>query len=87
MTSRYTITRTYIATDVCGNSTSQSQTIVVDDETAPQITVFPSNVTVSCASDVPAANDGMVTATDNCSGVVTITHNSDVIERYSKLRQ
>jgi len=37
---RYTITRTYHATDVCGNVTSQSQTITVDDQTAPLITYY-----------------------------------------------
>src|SRR5207344_3134308 len=34
---------------------------------------------VACSSDVPVANDGSVTATDNCSGVVTITHDADAI--------
>src|SRR6202008_4501682 len=70
---------TYTATDVCGNSSSQTQTITVDDETAPVISSIPANVTVSCSGDVPAADDGAVAATDNCSGAVTITHSADVI--------
>ena len=28
---------------------------------------------------MPAANDAAVTATDNCGGLVTITHDADVI--------
>src|SRR5204862_154773 len=57
---------------------SQVQTITVDDEIAPVITSIPANTTVSCAADVPAANDSAVVATDNCPGAVTISH-SDVI--------
>src|SRR6267142_2632741 len=63
--SRYTIMRTYHATDACGNVTSQSQTITVDDQTPPLITGFPMDATVSCASAVPAADESLVTASDN----------------------
>src|SRR4029434_3911820 len=76
---RFTIARTYTVTDVCGNAANQTQTITVNDQTAPVITSIPANVTVSCAADVPAANDAAVVATDNCGGIVTITHNADVI--------
>ncbi|MFY9556815.1 MAG: hypothetical protein WAV47_19045, partial [Blastocatellia bacterium] len=57
------ITRTYRATDACGNSTSCTQTITVADITPPSITC-PANVTVECDTDVPAANTGAVTASD-----------------------
>ncbi len=75
---RFTVTRTYRATDVCGNFTECTQIITVNDVTPPVITC-PAAVTVSCAAAVPAVNIGAVTATDNCAGVVTITHISDVI--------
>jgi len=75
---RYTITRTYRATDACGNFAECTQTITVNDQTAPVITC-PAALTVSCASAVPAANIALVTATDNCGGAVTITHVGDVI--------
>ena len=77
-TNRYTITRTYKATDPSGNFATCTQTITVDDQTAPVITSIPANVTVSCALEVPAANTTAVVASDNCSGAVTITSN-DVI--------
>src|SRR6266853_76307 len=76
---RYTIARTYHAKDVCGNTTSKSQTITVDDETGPVISAFPADTTVSCASGVPAADNASVTATDACGGTVTISHDADVI--------
>jgi hypothetical protein len=75
---RFTLTRTYRATDVCGNSSTCAQIIQVFDDTPPMITC-PANVTVQCASQVPPVNIGSVTATDNCAGTVTITHVSDVI--------
>src|SRR5204863_3204731 len=61
---RFSIARTYTATDACGNASSKTQTITVNDQTAPVITSIPANVTVSCAGDVPAANHGAVVATD-----------------------
>jgi hypothetical protein len=73
----FTINRTWIATDDCGNTGTCMQTILVDDTTAPTITC-PSAVTVTCASAVPPVNIGDVTATDNCGGV-TISHLGDAI--------
>ncbi len=77
-TNRFTITRTYRATDVCGNFAECTQIITVNDQTPPVITC-PANITVSCASDVPLPNIASVTASDNCVGPVTVTHVSDVI--------
>jgi hypothetical protein len=76
---RYTINRTYTATDICGNATSQSQTITVNDQIPPVITNFPANITVSCASQVPVADINLVSANDLCSGAATITVATDVI--------
>ena len=76
---KFVLKRTYTATDVCGNSSSQTQTITVNDNTAPVITSIPADVTVQCASAVPAPNDGAVVATDNCSGAVVITHSDQII--------
>ncbi|MEO6132136.1 MAG: T9SS type A sorting domain-containing protein [Saprospiraceae bacterium] len=75
--SRFTLTRTYFTTDVCGNSASCNQTITVFDNTLPTLTC-PSNVTVTCASAIPAPNPASVTSSDNC-GTPTITFVSDVI--------
>ena len=83
---KYTITRTYRATDVCGNSSTANQTIVINDNTPPVITC-PAPITVVCASDVPAANTGLVTTSDNCSGVVAVTVAPDVISNQSCANQ
>ena len=75
---RLTITRTYRATDECGNSATCTQLITVNDLTPPSLTCPPA-VTVTCAADVPLVNINQVSATDNCNGMVTITHVSDEI--------
>lgn len=67
---------TWIVTDGAGNTATSNQQVIVVDNQSPVITC-PSNLTVSCASDVPAVNTGSVTATDNCSAIVT--HVSDII--------
>jgi hypothetical protein len=72
---KFVIKRTYTATDVCGNSSSATQTITINDDTAPMISGIPADLTVECASAVPAPNDAAVTATDNCGGTPVITHN------------
>jgi len=74
----YTITRTWVATDAFGNSSTCVQTITVGDNTPPTI-ACPENLTVQCAIQIPAINFDFVTATDNCGGVVTVAHVGDVI--------
>ena len=76
---RYTITRTYRATDICGNFSQCTQIITVNDQTPPVLTC-PAPVTVSCANAVPAPNTTLVTGvSDNCGSTVTVTFVSDVI--------
>jgi Bacterial Ig domain len=71
----YTITRTWTATDSCGNSSSGSQVITVQDTVAPVITT-PADASVECGGDTSPASTGSATATDACSGA-TVSH-SDV---------
>jgi large repetitive protein len=73
----YTITRTWTATDACGNETSHTQTITVQDTTAPAfVEALPGDQTVEC-SDVPAAV--VLTATDNC-GTANVSFNESTQE-------
>jgi len=69
----YTITRTFTATDDCGNSSTATQTITVQDTTAPEFTSVPADYTVECSDEMPM-DDAM--ATDNC-GEVTIDVTSE----------
>ena len=70
------ITRTYQATDDCGNAVTCTQTITIAELILPSITC-PADITVECIAEVPAPDISLVTASDNC-GNVTVTHVSDV---------
>ena len=69
------ITRTYRATDACGNFADCTQTFTVQDITAPTI-ACPADAAFECAADVPAPDVALVTASDNC-GSATVTFVSD----------
>ena len=74
------ITRTWTATDDCGNATNCVQVITVTDNTPPSI-VCPPDVELfadaNCNADTSPGNTGMATGSDNCSAVA-ITF-SDVV--------
>lgn len=65
----YTVTRTWTATDACGNvSNIQTQVVTVEDVTVPVVVpaTVPANMTVSC-DNIPVAVE--VEFTDACSPV------------------
>ncbi|MFZ6053123.1 HYR-like domain-containing protein [Halocola ammonii] len=67
----YTIERTWIITDNCGNETVGVWTINVEDKTAPVITNVPEAQVLECG------NEGEVVlpdATDNCDSSVVVTY-------------
>ena len=62
---RYTLTRTWTATDACGNTAAYTQIINVKDTVPPTFNSTPSHITtVTCASEIPEAPH--LTAEDNC---------------------
>ncbi|WP_083702174.1 gliding motility-associated C-terminal domain-containing protein [Mangrovimonas sp. DI 80] len=77
------ITRTWTLVDACGNTTTQTQTISIQDTTAPVIETTPSDIVAECdgsgnngAIENWLANNGGATASDNC-GEVTWTNDYD----------
>ena len=64
--------RTFTATDDAGNSSSATQTITVQDTTAPEFT-FVLPTTVECSDEMPMDD---AVAADNC-GEVTIEVSSE----------
>src|SRR6185369_7441421 len=74
-----TFTRTWLAIDVCGNSSSTvSQTITVTDTTPPTIGSAGANTTVEGCPQSFTPTFTAPTASDNCSGAITPTVVSDV---------
>ncbi len=70
------LSRTWTATDACGNTTNGVQTITVRDTTPPALTT-PANITLECPANISSTNTGVATATDGC-GTVTIS-SSDLV--------
>ncbi|MBK7342562.1 MAG: hypothetical protein IPJ06_05305 [Saprospiraceae bacterium] len=68
----YTLTRTWIAIDNCGNATTHAQKVKVQDTTPPVFTSTPINITVECNGIPPVPP---VQATDNCDTDVHVTYN------------
>src|SRR5678810_65208 len=62
----YAKTRTWTAVDACGNQSTASQTITVEDNTAPVITGVGINATIYCPStpvfSTPSASDACGTS-------------------------
>ena len=67
-----TITRTWKATDACGNVATGVQTITVADTTAPSLTV-PASISVECGHSTEPSATGQALATDAC-GTATLSH-------------
>ncbi|XOV68834.1 MAG: PKD domain-containing protein [Fluviicola sp.] len=73
-----TITRTWTYTDNCGNTTSTSQTIVVDDTTPPTAS-NPAPISVPGPNDVPAPDPSVViNEADNCTANPVVAFVSSV---------
>ena len=66
----YSVTRTWTATDDCGNSSTSSQTINVEDISAPVIGALPAPSTINCPATPVFA---VATATDVCGSTFTLT--------------
>ncbi len=66
------ITRTWTATDNCGNTSTCTQVITVTDDTGPTI-MCPANTSIDCSESTDPSNTGSATAMDDCSGVMSIT--------------
>ncbi len=70
-TDSYEITRTWTATDDCGNSSVVTQTITVGgDGELPILSGVPADITVSCEENI--SNIGSVTASDNCDPNISV---------------
>ncbi|MEO0776904.1 MAG: discoidin domain-containing protein, partial [Bacteroidota bacterium] len=67
----YTITRTWTASDKCGNTSMASQNITVVDTIAPVLSPVDDAIYGGCAADAPIPT---VTATDNCDPNVDIDY-------------
>lgn len=77
---QYKITRTFKATDACGNITTCTQHVEVKDELRPSMTC-PPNITVTCPDPALTPDVLYVIAADNCGFVADKKHVSDQITK------
>jgi len=69
-----TVTVTFTATDLCGNTSTATKTFLVNDDTAPVVTVPAAALTMQCYSASAVATwAATASATDNCDGSVAVT--------------
>src|SRR6185436_1742148 len=66
-------------TDPCGNTSTCTQTINVDDTTPPTITCPPDVAVADNGMGCQVLNIGIATAVDNCTGIITITNDAPVL--------
>jgi len=66
-----TLTRTWLVSDACGNTTPQVQIITITDTTPPSFTP-PADLTIDCTDPRGPATTGMPSVSaDDCSGTTT----------------
>ena len=70
-TGSYSVKRTWTASDACGNFSTASQIINVQDITAPVIAALPAPTTINCPAS-PVFTQA--TATDACGSAINLTH-------------
>ena len=64
------VTRTFTATDDCGNTATATQVVTFEDVTAPVLADVPADADLACDGAAPTA---LPTATDDCGGAVAVT--------------
>ena len=73
----FIMVRTWTFEDECGNTSSVSQTITVKDDLAPVAPAAPADLVLENVDDIPPPIS--LTATDNCSGEITVDPTVQVI--------
>ncbi|HUU45584.1 MAG TPA: T9SS type A sorting domain-containing protein, partial [Acidobacteriota bacterium] len=69
-----TITRTWTATDPCGNYSASCDQIITVIDTQDPVVTCPADVTIQCDESTDPANTGSATATDICDPAPAITY-------------
>ncbi|HKQ48838.1 MAG TPA: hypothetical protein VJZ71_12275 [Phycisphaerae bacterium] len=71
------VTRTWTASDACGNTSTCVQTITVTDSIGPSVHC-PADVEIECDESSLPASTGMATADDGCDPNPTVTYTDSV---------
>ena len=77
----YTLTRTWSATDACGNVSYASQSIQLFDN-APPILTLPPDITISCSESTDPSATGFATASDDDDPNPIITYDDEPLDQH-----
>jgi len=72
-----TVTRTFTATDACGNASTATSTMSIRDTEAPVASNVPMDMTIDCDA---TPEFGMPTFTDNCATDVTVVMSDATVD-------
>lgn len=74
----YVLTRTWTATDACGNSAQAAQTVTVVDTSAPMVSCPADATGLECPADTGVAALGEAVGSDNCGAVSVVSSDASV---------
>jgi hypothetical protein len=74
----YDISKWWTAEDDCGNSSTVTQLIHVQDNEAPVLSEYPESMTLDCGTELP--EPPAITASDNCDDDVQVTFEESIAE-------
>jgi len=63
------VIRTFTATDDCGNTTTATQVVTIEDSVSPVFTSVPASLTIECGDPIPT---DLAIATDVCDADVSV---------------
>jgi hypothetical protein len=76
----FVLTRLYIVTDECGNSSTCAQEIRIVDELPPVILECPADTQIVCVSELPPIDSTGVRAIDNCTPADSIEYTIQIFD-------
>jgi hypothetical protein len=73
----FIVTRTWFTQDDCGNFSEATQIITGGDQSAPELSLYPEDVTIPCGDPLPPIP--IITAFDSCIGELNVDYQEEVV--------
>ena len=74
--SNWTVVKTFVATDACGNTAIAQQSVTIVDTEAPVLEMVPADTMIACGADLPV---GMPSAMDACGAMDSLWSTLDTL--------
>lgn len=73
----FIVTRTWFTQDECGNVSEATQIITGEDQSAPELSAYPEDVTIPCGDPLPPVPS--ISAFDSCIGELDVDFQEEVV--------